>query len=104
MYDTVPVVMGGANYSRFAPPHSYINARDFEFPRKLAEYLLLLDRKESLYTKYFEWKKYYDVIYVDNYGLCDLCRMAHDDKLPPKTYNDIKQWWMDDGICENDTK
>ena len=25
----IPVVLGGANYSAIAPPHSYINAADF---------------------------------------------------------------------------
>jgi hypothetical protein len=29
---TVSVVFGGLNYSLFAPPHSYINARDFQTP------------------------------------------------------------------------
>ncbi|EFX82223.1 hypothetical protein DAPPUDRAFT_302634 [Daphnia pulex] len=39
---TVPVVFGGANYSLFAPPHSFINARDFQTPKLLAEYLVKL--------------------------------------------------------------
>jgi hypothetical protein len=28
-YSIIPVVLGGANYSKFAPTKSYINARDF---------------------------------------------------------------------------
>jgi alpha-1,3-fucosyltransferase len=35
-YDRVPIVLGGANYNRFAPPHSYINAKDFKSPKELA--------------------------------------------------------------------
>ena len=36
---TVPVVcFWWANYSNFAPPHSYVNARDFGTPQLLAIY------------------------------------------------------------------
>jgi hypothetical protein len=95
--------MGGAKYSRFAPPYSYINARDFDSPQKLADYILLLNKTDNLYANYFKWKKYFDVVSVDNYGLCDLCRMAHDITLPSKIYTDIKKWWVGNEICENDT-
>jgi len=56
----VPVVYGGAGYGRIAPPHSYIDANQFE-PKELAEYLLLLDANETLYNEYFWWKDYYYV-------------------------------------------
>ncbi len=45
----VPVVLGGANYSAIAPPHSYINALDYT-PRQLADYLNELDRNDKLYA------------------------------------------------------
>lgn len=103
MYNTVPIVMGGADYNRFAPPNSYINARDYDSPKKLAEYILFLDSTDSLYIRYFEWKKHFDILLPDHYGLCDLCRMAHDTTAAFKIYSDIKQWWIDQGGCENNT-
>lgn len=82
VYDAVPIFLGGADYSHFAPPHSYINARDFESPKALADYLM--------------------VSVPDFYGWCELCRMAHDSTLPRKVYHDIKRWWMmDAGNCES---
>lgn len=104
IHNTVPIVLGGANYSRFAPPHSYINARDFNSPRELAQYLLLLNKTDTLYAAYFEWKEQFDVLLVDNYGLCELCQMAHNAILPSKSYRDIKKWWVDGGRCEKNTK
>jgi alpha-1,3-fucosyltransferase len=101
LYDTVPTVMGGANYNKFAPPHSFINVRDFESPRDLANYLLMLNETDDVYAKYFEWKANFEVIQEVNFGLCDLCRMAHDHTLQPKSYHDIKKWWVDEGGCEN---
>ena len=40
----VPVVLGGANYERFAPPNSYINVAEFDSPKHLANYLIYLDQ------------------------------------------------------------
>jgi alpha-1,3-fucosyltransferase len=100
-YDTVPIVMGGADYKRLAPPYSYINVKDFGSPKELAEYIFLLDNSDELYAKYFDWKKRYLIKMPYNYGLCELCRMAHDEDLPPKTYQDIKKWWFDTHNCQN---
>ena len=37
--DVVPVVYGGANYSRYAPPYSYINVDDFTSIEQLGQHL-----------------------------------------------------------------
>ncbi|KAK4006377.1 hypothetical protein OUZ56_011530 [Daphnia magna] len=103
MHNTVPIVMGGADYNRFAPPDSYINARDYDSPKNLAEYILFLDNTDTVYIRYFEWKKNFDILLPDYYGLCDLCRMAHDTTWPSKIYSDIKQWWVESAGCENNT-
>ena len=102
-YDTVPIVLGGADYDSLGPPHSFVNALNFSSVEALAEYLLLLEKNEELYVKYFDWKKTYRVVLQPMRGWCDLCRMAHDDNLPSKIYHDIKQWWIDDGKCENNS-
>ena len=53
----VPVVFGGLNaYKYVLPAHSYIAVSDFSSPKKLANYLLLLDRNDTLYRSYFDWK------------------------------------------------
>nr|CAG4644438.1 EOG090X0I21 [Lepidurus arcticus] len=53
----VPVVLGGANYSAVAPPHSYINAMEFT-PQDLASYLRLLSENDALYGEFFWWKDF----------------------------------------------
>jgi hypothetical protein len=104
LYDAVPIVLGGADYNLFAPPNSYINARDFSSPKDLAQYLILLNKTDSLYASYFSWKNEYYISIPDVYGWCELCVMAHDRNLPSKVYHDIKQWWMEDGgKCKSNT-
>jgi alpha-1,3-fucosyltransferase len=104
LYDAIPIVLGGADYNLFAPPNSYINARDFSSPKDLAEYLIMLNSTEELYASYFSWKNEYYLSVPDMYGWCELCMKAHDLNLPPKIYHDIKKWWMvDGGKCEFDS-
>ena len=56
----VPVVYGGLEaYKAVLPPHSYIAASDFNSPEQLAKYLLLLDKNNSLYLEYFNWRYTY---------------------------------------------
>lgn len=98
LLDTVPIVFGGVDYSIFAPPHSYINVRDFDSPQQLAEYLKLLDKAGELYARYFDWKRDYTVSTVSKQGWCHLCKMANTD-LPAKSYPDIQEWWIGRAKC-----
>jgi len=99
-YDTVPIVMGGADYDSFAPPSSIINVKDFKTPKDLAEYLLKLDQSDDLYENYFDWKRHFEIDLNPMDGWCDLCHMAHDPQPPFKVYRDIKKWWLDDAMCQ----
>ena len=93
----VPIVYGGANYSRIAPPHSYIDARQFP-AKQLADYLNKLDANDTLYSEYFDWKVNYDVEsgqkQMTRHAICDLCRKLHQDN-EPKVYSKemlLHQW------------
>ena len=73
---TVPIVRGSGPYKDVLPPGSYINADDFETPKKLAEYLTLLDNDDNLYMEYFKSRKDYQctVYFSDRKGwMCRLC-------------------------------
>ena len=101
-HDIVPVVYGGANYSDLAPLHSYINALDFT-PEKLAEYLMVIDRNDTLYNEYFWWKGHYQVeAGVQNMarnGFCDLCKKLHQDEGVFKIYPELVTEWHSSNQC-----
>jgi alpha-1,3-fucosyltransferase len=61
-YEIIPVVLGGGNYSRDIPPHSVINAKDFNSPKDLADFLINLAADEQRYRSYFKWKTHYRII------------------------------------------
>jgi alpha-1,3-fucosyltransferase len=74
-YNLIPIVLGGANYSKFAPSKSYIDVRDFRLIGQLAEYLKYLDKNETAYAEYFEWKHYFRVIVDYKNVFCHLCQV-----------------------------
>ncbi|XP_020290110.1 alpha-(1,3)-fucosyltransferase C-like isoform X2 [Pseudomyrmex gracilis] len=91
-YNIVPVVYGGANYSQFIPPNSYVNALDFDSPKELATYLKYLSRDLSRYQSFLQWKKYYRVNGGTKRAVCTLCEVLHKQK-EPKMYLTLSDWY-----------
>ncbi|KAK4304410.1 hypothetical protein Pmani_023636 [Petrolisthes manimaculis] len=57
-HNLVPVVYGGADYTKYLPPHSYINALDYH-PRDLAALLTRLHNDPVEYGRYHLWRGYF---------------------------------------------
>ncbi|KAJ8729964.1 hypothetical protein PYW07_017002 [Mythimna separata] len=102
--NVVPIVYGGANYSRFLPHRSYINAREY----KVAELAKLIDqliREPSTYAEFFRWKKYYsyhrttDLEETNEY--CKMCAALNDEKLMKTTSvcNEFSDFWEVNKTC-----
>lgn len=90
----IPIVYGGGDYSRVAPPHSVINVEDFDSVQSLANYLKELEKDVDRYLQYFEWKKNYYIDGGNEITVCKLCEMLNDHNLQAKTYENINDWWF----------
>ena len=79
--DLIPIVLGGADYSQYMPPNSYIDIRDFSSPAALADYLKVLDANDTLYNEYFTWKSYWRLEIPQDVQMmwCRLCDYLHED-------------------------
>ncbi len=78
--EIVPIVNGGTNCSRDAPPHSFINVEDYSSPQELARYLKRLGANETEYSAYFDWNKTYDIrinASIRQGGFCKLCEIIN---------------------------
>lgn len=94
----IPVVLGGANYDHMvAVPGSYINVLDFTSIKKLADYLIFLDKNDSEYNKYFHWKKKYRKGNPECWT-CNVCAAANNPSLPTKVY-DLSSFWGVNTTC-----
>ncbi|EDV47679.1 alpha-(1,3)-fucosyltransferase C [Drosophila erecta] len=90
----VPVVFGGADYSRILPPHSYVDANRFETVEELARYLNFVAGDPDMYVSYFWWRSHYRL--VPSSPFCDLCARLHAPAFGHKTqfYHNIQSWWF----------
>jgi len=103
-YNVLPIVMGARkeDYLRVAPATSFLHVDDFQDPQELANYLHELDKNDTLYNEYFQWKGTGEMINTKFF--CRLCALLHDDKTrPPEAsfYSDINLWWRGKGTCIN---
>ena len=100
-YEMIPIVMGGGDYDDAAPPHSFINVRDYDSPAELAKYLRVLEQDEEEYYSYFAWKSIYWIVnsnLVD--GTCLLCDIAHDiSEWQRPARAEYYKWWF--GGCDD---
>ena len=87
----LPIVLGITNYSQILPKYSFINIRDFPSPKLLAEYLIKLDRNDTLYNEYFWWTRTYFVNRTLHWE-CDICKYLHVNKKNNRTYQISKFW------------
>lgn len=110
MHDAIPVVRNGLtkeDISKVAPPGSYINARDFEGPKQLAEYLHKVASNKKLFTSFFEWKKKYTLKFDLREDIrfsfematgdsmnswCKICEKLHDPNLSYRTVKFSDSW------------
>uniref|UniRef100_A0A2H1WHJ5 Fucosyltransferase n=1 Tax=Spodoptera frugiperda TaxID=7108 RepID=A0A2H1WHJ5_SPOFR len=90
----VPIVYGGANYTRFLPPGSYINAHEYH-PYNLAYIMYQAIKNPSIYYEYFKWRNFYtiDAGPPGTHPLCKLCEVLNTGELSPKTYPKFRLWW-----------
>lgn len=96
--DMIPVVLGGANYDPMvAVPGSYINVLDFKSIKNLADYLEFLDKNDTEYNRYFEWKKNYKIGNPECWT-CNICAAASNPTLPTKVY-DLSTFWGVNTTC-----
>ncbi|KAK4878323.1 hypothetical protein RN001_010829 [Aquatica leii] len=87
--NVIPVVYGGANYTKIAPPNSVINVANFKNVTELVNYLKFLDANPTEYLKYFEWKKHY--VIINNQAACQLCQKLNE-PLVNKIVKDLHRW------------
>jgi hypothetical protein len=91
----IPIVFGGANYTKIAPPNSIINYNEFmaetNSVENLAEYLNFLVNNPKEYEKYQWWKKHFKIVAGPPIG-CSICDLLNNYPAK-KSIKSLKFWW-----------
>ncbi|XP_047488882.1 alpha-(1,3)-fucosyltransferase C-like [Penaeus chinensis] len=95
LHGLVPVVYGGATYTDYLPPNSYIDARTMS-PRDLAVLLVKLSNSRTEYARYHLWRQHWKVTPFP--PLCELCFKLHRESSVT-TVVDLKAWWSSVNNC-----
>lgn len=101
----VPVVLGGANYSKLAIPGSYINVLDFDSVKALADYLAYLDKNDTAYMEYFSWRRKFRVDGFLNTAAFNkhypwTCRLCEKAQTPDnKSYPSLSEFRDPEKLC-----
>lgn len=93
--NVIPVVMGGANYTKLAIPGSYINVFDFNTVKDLADYLHFLDKNNIAYNEYFKWRQKYRKISLVKF--CSICEVLSSET--PKGHRNLVEFWETQAKC-----
>ncbi|KAK7489399.1 hypothetical protein BaRGS_00019343, partial [Batillaria attramentaria] len=89
--NAIPVVRGGADYKKFFPPGTFIDAGDFKTPQSLAAHLKRLASDEDVFAAMLERKNHFVSTSGQSAAKCELCRKLHSWK-GEKTYPDLPEW------------
>ncbi|CAF1499298.1 unnamed protein product, partial [Didymodactylos carnosus] len=94
----VPVALGYVKYNHYVPKSGYLDVRDYQSPKELAQKLLALDKNITAYKEFFAWRKFALHIKVPKY-ICELClRLFVDDKTT--ILDRIDQYWNKKTQCK----
>ncbi|KPJ13477.1 Alpha-(1,3)-fucosyltransferase C [Papilio machaon] len=92
-HNMIPIVYGGADYSRFLPPNTYLDALQMR-PKELADTIVHLMISPEQYIQYFWWKSQYTYAQTMD-SVCAVCA-ALNNKTMMETrtvYDEFRIWW-----------
>ena len=92
----IVVVRGGADYTKFAPPGTVIDANDFKSAAELGVYMKKVAADKDMYLGYLRRKDRYQSVDREpeiQRANCQLCEYLHTLDDHRKTYPDIVKWW-----------
>ncbi|XP_041969202.1 alpha-(1,3)-fucosyltransferase C-like [Aricia agestis] len=92
--NAVPIVYGGAQYERYLPPGSYINAYNTTTESLAAKMFHLMSNRDAYFDN-FRFRNHYFFSKVEPLDLCRLCETLNNPAslVQKVTYYNFRRWW-----------
>ena len=97
-WGAVPLVAGAGSkaYRSVLPPHSYVDLEQFPSAKAVGQFLQMLDKNDTLYNEYFNWRKHYSCGYTPKETMSlRACRYLHQTKADGPHQVDIEEFHSD---------
>ncbi|KAH9643780.1 hypothetical protein HF086_002278 [Spodoptera exigua] len=90
----VPVVLGGAEYSRYLPPYSYLDGVKLG-ERLTAKLMYEAIQNKTKYYEFFNWRNHYTIKESNVLDACSLCQLLNSEGWlkTRETYTTFRNWW-----------
>lgn len=93
----VPVVLGGGDYASVIPESGFIDVASYKSIKDLAEYLIKLDKNDTMYLEHLKWK-FNKTVVTESPTMsmfCTLNDLLSDNPSAGsrQKYSDLKAWW-----------
>ena len=101
----IPIVMGTVDYKSMLPDKTYLDIKDFESPKHLAEFLLKLDGDDATFNEYIDKKNAVvckhpgDKWFSEIRYQCQLCEYLHSHRNDVTQVSDVLDFWRLDRRC-----
>ena len=97
----VPVIMAQDDIYEILPEGSFIDIRDFDSPRLLAEHIVKVGKNASAYNAYHEWRESFYITDMEPWQ-CALCEMLHTETLDLPVVDNMGEFWSADDCSTSD--
>ena len=101
----IPVAIGGLSvdeYTRVAPPDSFIHAYNFSSITLLGKYLKTLMNDDAAFNRYHQWRQKYKIeMNALNYNFCNVCEVVnHPEMLSSVKHRKLAAEWNNLARCK----
>lgn len=95
----IPIVHGTTKndyLKQKIPNDSFIHTDDFKSPGELANYIYKVEKNQTLYQSFFNWRKGRDIYFEDSFGTyyCRVVDYFNKHPFKPRSNLKIKEWFL----------
>lgn len=104
-FNNIPIALGSSlhQYETLAPPHSYLHTRNFTSVKALATFMHTLDKNDTLFNFYHQWRYTHDLIprqHPSGSFQCYMCEKANLKREGKREHKTLSKQWSRKKYCD----
>ncbi|XP_067943352.1 4-galactosyl-N-acetylglucosaminide 3-alpha-L-fucosyltransferase FUT6-like [Watersipora subatra] len=100
----IPIALGARleEYTKFAPPNSFLHTRNFTSVRALAELMHRVDGDRELFNSFHKWRETHEIVpHFDETSMhCYMCKQANEKCRTRLDLKNLSKYWSRKMSCD----